>query len=351
MNKNSLADLEKELGLTEITPEQEREINKEPEQKEGKKSSKDPRFWKPTIKNEKRLYEARIRMLPQKGWLQDKTLPWAIGQYMHYIKEPDHNLFLYTKCRKTLGLNEDCPICKHNWAIYNAAKKRGDKAEMDKMTSRQNRLSFIGNILVLEDLTTPTFNKEVKLWEHTKKMNGRLMSPLKEETKEEAAQPSLRKAKKKELFVPYHPTQGRNFDVIVTPDAESGLANYDQSDWDEDGLSPIGTTSEEVLSLLERTYPLDEFIKDVPSAEELVQKYQEFNEKLLAMQVNVPSGSTSISMHVPESKSNVTAGDSGKYFAPDTSTEGKGVQDAVATETPAVGDSAMPPAPEDDLPF
>jgi hypothetical protein len=267
------------------------------------------------------------------------------------------------KCRKTLGLREKCPICEQNWAVWRAAKTRNDKALMIKMTERGNKVSFIGNILVVKDLNNPSLNGEVKLWEHTKKLHDRLQEPLTINDAESEESSEFIQPEKKELFVPYHPRTGKNFIVIAKkdPDPKITAIDYNMSRWDKVGCSAIAESDDQILAILEKCYDLREFINDVPSAEDLVRRYQQFNDRLNDLREPVPGtknyvpgadasddtptfeGETPTGPVSPNAKQ----GDSKEYFKPADSTEPP--VDSDPEEEAAQTDGK--PVEEDELPF
>jgi len=303
----------KKTGIDEdvfaVDMEEQKTVNKESEKKQ--KRSEDPRYWKPRLKKDKAghyhgSYQAVVRPLPQLGWIEDTQLPFSVEQRMHYIKELKYGLWLYIKCRKTLGRTEVCPVCDANWAVYNAAKERKDEATLAVSKKRIAVESFIGNVLVVADLNHPDLNGEVKLWEHTPKINKALLAPLRGTEEDDGKAddkkgPSLKKAQETaetESFMPYHPTKGRNRNVIIEPpDDNPSMVSYNQSYWDDEA-SVIGwykqdadlekdpmitpTSTDEIISVLEKAHSLKEFIDDVPSAEDMIKQLQEFNDKLRA---------------------------------------------------------------------
>lgn len=293
-----------DLSSLSINLDQARSIYQSEQKQEKKKA--DPRFWKPSIKNANKTYEAKIRLLPQGDlFLSNPLIPWAVEQHTHWIKEKEHGLNLVVKCRKTLGSQEKCPICDYNWNLYNAAKKRNDQFMMDKMSDRKARTTYIGNILVLEDLNHPELNGTVKLWEHTKNINNSLMEHFPGrivKTKEGQAQEtnSFKKAKVVENFVPWDLVKGKNYFVIVGED-DKKMATYQESYWDDEtGLSPLAPTKAEIMEILSKTHSLKEFVEDVPSVEELVRRFEEFNDRLTDLSGKTSSGvvsQTSLSTH------------------------------------------------------
>lgn len=257
------------LDYLSVTPDDAAASN--PQQDKGGKKEKDARFFNPNIKNADKEYQARIRQLPQGlDGLRNK-LPVSVEQHTHFIKEPEHGLYLTVKCRKTLGPKEHCPICEANWAMYNT----GQKDLKNKAMDRKNVVNHIGNFLIRDDITDPANNDIVKLWRHTNRMHKTLLEPTLPDSEEKRG---FKKAK--ERFVPYSPVNGRDFYVIVTENPENGFPSYDGSYWDEDGLSNLAPTEDEMMAYLEQCHDLREFIDDVKTADEINRLYMEFNQKL-----------------------------------------------------------------------
>jgi len=301
----------KPTGINEdvfaVDMEQQQAVNQE---NIKKKRNEDTRFYRPRLlkKGDNYIgsYQTMIRPLPQKGWIQDKSLPFSQEQHMHYIKEKDTGLFLYIKCRKTLGPNEKCPICDANWAVWRKAKDSKDKSMEEIAKDRIAKKTAICNILICADLNNPDLNGEVKLWEHTLPINAKLLAPLRAgDTSNDAGEPEIKGFKKKEtqekveFFIPFHPTQGRNRILIIEPPSDNHkIVSYNQSYWDEEnsvlGWYPkngdaqtdemiVPATTDEIMAVLEKAMPLKEFIDDVPSVEEMILKLNEYNEKAISI--------------------------------------------------------------------
>jgi antitoxin component HigA of HigAB toxin-antitoxin module len=349
-----------DLSSLVINLDQARSIYQNETKSEKKKA--DPRFWKPSIKNNTKSYEAKIRLVPQgDAFLSNPLIPWAVEQHTHWIKEKEHGLTLVTKCRKTLGSQEKCPICEYNWNMYNAAKKRNDQLIMDKMTDRKSRISYIGNILVLEDLNHPELNGTVKLWEHTKNINNMLMehfpgriNKAKEGPPQETN--SFKKAKIVENFVPWDVVQGKNYFVIVGED-DKKMATYSESYWDEDGLSPLALTRAEILEILSKTHNLKEFVEDVPSVEELSRRFEQFNDKLNDLSGASSSGAVSQASLQSHQDAAVSKGNASELLA--AAVKSTPVTTPVPTQQPAPTQPSFTQQPvvetddsdDDDLPF
>jgi len=369
-------DWEKELNLDTDGIQEAREANKEQESQQ--KTKQDERFWKPRIPKGKSEYEAVVRILPPSvQWLENRHLPWSVQVQTHYVKDEKNPKIGFTvKCRKMLGPDEQCPICDYNWAVWREAKERNDKLTQKQMVRRSNKVSHVGNILIVDDVTMPKFNGEVKLWDHTDRMNSWLNAPMrppkKEEVKEEDAKNKYRKAKKVEEFNALHPTKGRNFLVFVDNSEKKGddgqaIVSYDDSEYLSE-TDPIAKSKEELISLLDRCYPLDEFVKDVPSAKQLELTYQEFRDKVRDAGGEVPTGD-SIQQSVPNlenlspgvDKSNIDQGDVSDLIdtpapeaekdapeEPKAETKQESAQESAQEPVTATGDSS---SQEDDLPF
>ena len=369
-------DWEKELGLDTDGIEEAREANKEKELPAKRKE--DERFWKPRIPKGETEYEAVVRILPPSvAWLENRHLPWSVEVQTHYVKdEKNPEIGFSVKCRKMLGRDEKCPICDYNWAVWREAKARNDKATMTTMVQRSNKISHIGNFLIVDDVTTPSFNGEVKLWDHTARMNGWLNAPMIPPKEEKEAvdadgKNKYRKKKKVEEFNALHPTKGRNFLVFVDGNSSTKgndgktIISYDDSEYLTE-TSSIASSKDELISVLERCYPLDEFINDVPTIEQLSIKYQEFRDKVADAGGIVPTGD-SIQQSVPNldklspgvPTSNIDQGDADELFddkkatktSPSVVKKAETPKAEPKKETVAVTESASAPEVEDDLPF
>lgn len=283
-NKNiEEEDWVKELNLEADGLEEAKEANKEQVDSLSNRK-RDQRFWKPSLKQEGGEideYEAQVRILPPStGWLEDRLMPWSIKVQTHYVKDDKNPKLGFTvKCRKTLGQDEICPICEYNWKVWREANARNDKALMIKMTKRGNKVSHIGNVLIVNDMVHPELNGEVKLWDHTDRMSGWLNAPMRPEPvkkKEDEEKKTLREKKAFESFNALHPIKGRDYLVVVQqPEKKGEPLNYDESGYLKEATS-IANSKDNLIAMLERCYPLDEFIKDVKSIEELEAIYSKF---------------------------------------------------------------------------
>lgn len=273
-------------NLLSVSVDDAYEISKKPA---SNTREKDDRFWKPSLTKDRKEYQACVRPLPRGiVGLQNKLSP-TIEQHTHYIKErvgtkadgtPIY-MNLTVKCRKTLGKGEKCPICEANWAAYNLATQTNNKALKDQAYNRRNIVSHVGNFFIREDLTQPQNTGSVRLWDHTDKMNNVLIDPTRpEEANDTNAAQAKGFKKKKERFTPYSPIGGRDFYVIVTENPSNGITDYGGSYWDENGLSDLAPSKDEIMAILEQCHDLSEFVQNVQSAEDLGRLYADFLAKV-----------------------------------------------------------------------
>ena len=318
----------------------------------GGKKPVDPRFWKPTIKNEKKEYQSYIRLLPRGiNGLKNRLNP-SVKVLTHYLKSDSAKVFRTIKCRKTAGSEEVCPICEAAWAIFNEGKKQNNEDLKDMGKSMLPKETHVINILVRNDIQNKDNNGQVKLWEHTQKLNETLFAP----TKEEKADPNKVSLKKKEIFYPYSPKHGRDFLVVMTENPKNKYPTYDSSEWDKE-YSDLAATEGEIMAILDKCHDLTEFVSNIPTIEEAAQKYSEFRaavetkEAAQLLTGGTASASVALSGSSATAFKNVSSGNAQEYF------QGGSVQNAPAPQSNPLA-SMEPVAPsmedsiaDDELPF
>lgn len=319
----------------------------EPERKSGfTKTPPDPRFFKPSIKNEAKEYQAMVRPLPRGlNGLKNQLHP-SVKILTHRLKNEQAKVFVNVKCRKTLGDDQYCPICDAGWAVFNEGKAQNNKDIQNKGKDILAKESHIMNILIRNDIQDPSLIGQVKLWEHTGKMNKILFEPTKEEKRDPSKPAPI---KKKQIFYPYSPKKGRDFLVMVTENPENKIASYDGSEWDEDGFSDLAGTDAEIMAILDKCHDLSEFLT-APSVEEAAQAYADFNARVEA-KLNAKSANGGIpgeSYKAPSgagkvATKNVKTGDAGAYFGGTTQSESPSASPSF--------DMNEESAPDDELPF
>lgn len=349
----------------------------------GNGRQQDPTLWKPSIGKIIKEYEALVRLLPQGINGVKNKLPASVSYKMHYLKNHKHKIYKNVQCRKTLG--DDCPVCEAAWSIYNAGKDQNSKDLMDLGKSQLPSTRHVINLFIKEDLTVSENDGKVLKWDHTDKMNRILMDPLRDDdVKEGEVKSKFKKAKEK--FTPYSPRDGRNRFIIVEEDPSKRKPNgdpmptYDNSYWDEDGLSDLAATSEEMMAILEQCYDLSSY-RDIPTSEELMSQYNEFlglvdAKERNALVTNVQTNRVETGGNPAASvKQNVSSGDAASYFEGSTggnattstegdataSTEGEdmlnmnsgdtSVEAPTESSVTKADDAPISDSMEDDLPF
>lgn len=128
----------------------------------------DERFWKLSVDAKTGIGYAKIRFLPApKG----EEIPWA-RVFSHGFQGPSGTWFI-ENCPTTLP-DHQCPVCKENNKLWNS----GIESDKDIVRQRKRKLSFISNILVLEDSAHPENNNKVFLFKYGKKIHDKIMELL-----------------------------------------------------------------------------------------------------------------------------------------------------------------------------
>lgn len=133
----------------------------------------DERFWK--LEQDKAGNGmATIRFLPEKD---ENSLPF-VHYFSHGFKGPTGKWFI-ENCPTTLG--KDCPLCKKNgetWALNTDAAKT-------LVRERKRKLSYVANILVIDDPKNPDNNGKVFLLRFGKKIYDMIIEKIKPEFDDE----------------------------------------------------------------------------------------------------------------------------------------------------------------------
>lgn len=257
--------------------ETKRQIEEETATPPKKTSRKeDPRFWRPRITETVPKYQAMVRILPRDP---HGKLGYHVRQDMHYFIE--NGASLVTKCRKTLGKSEKCPLCDANWKMWNTK----DPILQAKAKKRANQTTYIGNVLILNDLNQPELNGQVKLWEHRDWMHNFILGPITKGVSLRETpfgqEPVL------DYFNPFDPINGRNLIVYVVNNPENNIPTYQNSMWDKQSpLAPFTNDQNTFDYVMSQINDLNEFINDVPSIDDLTNLLVEFQDKISGL---VPS--------------------------------------------------------------
>jgi hypothetical protein len=197
----------------------------------SKESYKDDRIWKPGIDKAGNGY-AVIRFLPE---IEGEDAPF-VAVYSHAFKGKGG--WLFENCPTTLG--EKCPVCQANTELWNSG------IEDDKNIARQRKrkLTYISNILVLEDPANPENKGKVFLYQYGTKIFQKIQSLAHPEYQDEVA------------VDPFNFWTGADFKIKIRN--VGGYVNYDRSEF----ATPtplLGGDDKKLEELWKKQYSLKEF--------------------------------------------------------------------------------------------
>jgi hypothetical protein len=213
----------------------------------SKESYKDDRIWKPGIDKAGNGY-AVIRFLPE---IEGEDSPF-VAVYSHAFKGKGG--WLFENCPTTLS--EKCPVCQANTELWNSG------IEDDKNIARQRKrkLTYISNILVLEDPANPENKGKVFLYQYGTKIFQKIQSLAHPEYQDEVA------------VDPFNFWTGADFKIKIRN--VGGYVNYDRSEF----AAPtplLGGDDKKLEELWKKQYSLKEF-----TAKNQFKSYEELKERL-----------------------------------------------------------------------
>jgi hypothetical protein len=201
------------------------------------KGGADDRFWKLTVDAKTGIGFARLRFLPAP---KNEDLPYA-RLFSHGFQGPAGSWFI-ENCPTTLD-NRPCPVCKENNKLWNS----GIESDKDVARQRKRKLSFISNVLVLEDPAHPENVGKVFLFKYGKKIFDKINELL------EPQFPDQKPAN------PFDFWEGCDFKLKAQK--VGGYQNYDKSEFvDPSELFEDDDASKEAT--WEKQFSLVEFTKE-----------------------------------------------------------------------------------------
>lgn len=267
----------------------------------------DTRVWKTRLDDNHKSYSAQVRILPNmkrdaQGNLDyDRANPSPFRKIMvHYLRIGNGEK-KYFKCLKTVhdGLKQKgvCPYCDWTFNRYYMLKKAADAGdaiaveELKVNQRNQASTSYVANALIRTDMVHNEFNNQVKIWEHSMKVNEALDYPREPEVVALRRWKNTKEGRKKpdSEFVPnklelenasrFFPEQirgGRDFIVTCQESASAidgkPINTYNASKF-VDTPSDVAATDAEIISYLNQCVDLDEYQKeDLPASYEAAQK-------------------------------------------------------------------------------
>ena len=246
------------------------ELSKVAEPQKQKQSYQDDRFWKPELDKSGNGY-AVFRFLPA---VKDEDLPWA-RLWSHAFQGPG-GWFIENSLTT---LNKKDPVSEANTLLWNS----GVEADKEIARKRKRKLSYIANILIINDSKHPEYEGQVKLFKFGKKIFDKITEAMKPEFEDEKP------------INPFDFWEGANFKLKIRK--VDGFWNYDKSEFDS--KTPIKPNDEAIEEVWNKQYPLKPFL-----APDNFKSYDELKAKLDKVLTGVRSTGTAEDVAIPPATTN-----------------------------------------------
>lgn len=202
------------------------------EKMNAKESYKDERLWKPGIDKAGNGY-AVIRFLPE---IEGEDTPF-VSVYSHTFKGKGG--YFWENCPTTIG--EKCPVCAANTELWNS----GIEDDKNLARQRKRKLTYISNILVIEDPANPENKGKVFLYQYGTKIFQKIQGLAHPEFQDEVA------------VDPFNFWTGADFKIKIRN--VGGYVNYDRSEFATP--APLfGGDDKKLEELWKKQYPLKPFV-------------------------------------------------------------------------------------------
>ena len=241
------------------------ELNKVAEPQTQKQSYQDDRFWKPELDKSGNGY-AVFRFLPA---VKDEDLPWA-RLWSHAFQGPGG---WYIENSLTT-LNKKDPVSESNSLLWNS----GVDADKEIARKRKRKLSYIANVLIINDAKHPENEGQVKLFKFGKKIFDKITEAMKPEFEDEKP------------INPFDFWEGANFKLKIRK--VDGYWNYDKSEFDSP--TAIADNDESIEEIWNKQYALKPFL-----APENFKSYDELKSKLDKVLSGVRNTGTAEDVAIP----------------------------------------------------
>ena len=241
------------------------ELNKVAEPQSQKQSYSDDRFWKPELDKSGNGY-AVFRFLPA---VKNEDLPWA-RLWSHAFQGPGG---WYIENSLTT-LNKKDPVSESNSLLWNS----GVEADKEIARKRKRKLSYIANVLIINDAKHPENEGQVKLFKFGKKIFDKITEAMKPEFEDEKP------------INPFDFWEGANFKLKIRK--VDGYWNYDKSEFDSP--TTIADNDEAIEEIWNKQYALKPFL-----APENFKSYDELKSKLDKVLSGVRNTGTAEDVAIP----------------------------------------------------
>ena len=241
------------------------ELNKVAEPQKQSNSYADDRFWKPELDKSGNGY-AVFRFLPA---VKNEDLPWA-RLWSHAFQGPGG---WYIENSLTT-LNKKDPVSESNSLLWNS----GVDADKEIARKRKRKLSYIANVLIINDAKHPENEGQIKLFKFGKKIFDKITEAMKPEFEDEKP------------INPFDFWEGANFKLKIRK--VDGYWNYDKSEFDSP--TAIADNDEAIEEIWNKQYALKPFL-----APENFKSYDELKSKLDKVLSGVRNTGTAEDVAIP----------------------------------------------------
>lgn len=239
----SLADLRKSRGgFDSLMKEVEKIAN--PQSESNNKN--DDRYWQPEVDKAGNGYAVIRFLAPPKG----EELPW-VRIWNHGFQGPTGKWYIENSLT-TLGKQD--PVSELNTELWNS----GSEANKEVARKQKRKLTYITNILVVQDTKHPENEGKVFLYKFGKKIFDKI---------KDVAEPQFEDEKP---LNPFDFWEGANFKLKIRN--VEGYRNYDKSEFDSP--SPISNDDSIIEAIWSKQHSLTAFLepKNFKSYDELKKK-------------------------------------------------------------------------------
>lgn len=201
---------------------------------QGSQFKQDERFWYPEQDKAGNAY-AVIRFLDAAKVDGDDGLPF-VQLFSHGFQGPGG--WYIENSLTTLGQND--PVSEYNTKLWNS----GVEANKEIARKQKRRLTYIANVLVVEDAAHPENNGQIKLFKFGKKIFDKIKEKLEPQFKDEQS------------VNIFNFWEGANFKLKIRK--VEGYVNYDKSEFE--APSQVAKTDKEIEKIWENEHSLKEFV-------------------------------------------------------------------------------------------
>lgn len=226
---NSLSDLRNNRGNFDTLM---KEVEKIANPQGQENSRDDERFWQPTVDKAGNGYAVIRFLAAPKG----EEMPW-VRVWSHGFKGPTGKWYIENSLT-TIGKPD--PVSELNNELWNS----GTEANKNVAREQKRRLSYIVNILVVQDPSNPANEGKVKLFKFGKKIFDKIKDTMQPEFPGE------------EPINPFDFWKGANFKLKIRN--VEGYRNYDKSEFDV--VSPLADDDAKIEAIWNQQHSLVDFL-------------------------------------------------------------------------------------------